>query len=82
VETVDIVSILERFGLPIAMLFGGAWLTVTGKVVPGPTHEDVKKQRDRALELVYEIAHGLKQEIGDRADAGRGQSQKGKRGAD
>jgi hypothetical protein len=56
-------TLLKEYGLPLAMLAAGGWLTVTGKVVPGPTHEDVKKQRDRALDEVYKLAQGIKNAV-------------------
>lgn len=51
---------LRDYGLPISMLVGMGFLIIKGYLVPGITHQDAIKQRDRALELVYEMAEGLK----------------------
>lgn len=56
----DWALLLKEFGLPIAMLVGFGFLITKGYLVPGITHQDVIKQRDRALDLVYEMAQGLK----------------------
>ena len=77
-----VLAILKEYGLPLAMLVGGGWLIVAGKLVPGPTHEDVKRQRDRALDQVYRLAEGFKntaatsgeQDQKERLPRGRGRS--------
>lgn len=57
--TVDWLDLLQKYGLPLTMLFGFGWLVVTGKLVPGITHADVKAQRDRALDLVFRLANNI-----------------------
>jgi hypothetical protein len=58
----DWMKILQEYGLPLTglILFGVA--IIKGWLVPGATHEDVKKQRDRAFELVYKMADRVKPE--------------------
>lgn len=56
----DWALLLKEYGLPVFMLVGFGFLITKGYLVPGITHQDVIKQRDRALDLVYEIAQGLK----------------------
>lgn len=69
--TVDWGALLKDYGLPIFMLFGFGWLVVTGKLVPGITHADVKAQRDRALDLVFRMANNI-QAIADPNTKGEG----------
>jgi hypothetical protein len=52
-------KIASEYGLPLTMLLVFGASIITGKLVPGPTHEDVKKQRDKALEQVYRMAEAL-----------------------
>lgn len=65
----DWLAFAKDFGLPITILLGVGWLIVTGRLVPGITHEDVKKQRDRALDQVYKLA-AIKGEPGEKGDRG------------
>jgi hypothetical protein len=57
---VDWTVILKEYGLPLTMLVLFGLAMIKGVLVPGPTHEDVKKQRDRALDLVYKMAEKLR----------------------
>lgn len=68
--TVDWPTFLKDFGLPLTMLFGFGWLIVTGRLVPGITHADVKAQRDRALDLVFRMANNIKEIAGPDAKNG------------
>lgn len=66
----DWLQAAREYGLPLTMLFLFGMTIITGKLVPGPTHEDVKRQRDKALDLVYEMANQLKGEPGDKGPRG------------
>jgi hypothetical protein len=46
----DFVNLLAEAG-PTALLIVGFWLLLTGRLVPGRTHDAVVGQRDRLLEL-------------------------------
>jgi hypothetical protein len=72
----DWVKIFTEFGLPLAMLIVFGTSIIKGYLVPGPTHDDVKRQRDRALDMVYELA-AVKGEKGEQGERG----EKGTRGA-
>lgn len=56
----DWLQAAREYGLPLVILAGFSMAIFKGWLVPGGTHEDVKKQRDRALELVYDLAEGVK----------------------
>jgi hypothetical protein len=72
-------QIFKEYGLPLTMLLAFGLAVIKGYLVPGPTHEDVKKQRDKALDLVYALAtsKGEKGEHGEQGNRG----QKGQRGS-
>jgi hypothetical protein len=72
----DWVKIFTEFGLPLAMLIAFGTSIQKGWLVPGATHDDVKRQRDRALDMVYELA-AVKGEKGEQGERG----EKGTRGA-
>lgn len=55
----DWAAFLKDFGLPLTMLFGFVGLIIKGWLVPGITHQDVKAQRDRALDLVFKMANNI-----------------------
>jgi hypothetical protein len=65
-------QVFKEFGLPISMLIVFGTSIIKGYLVPGPTHDDVKRQRDRALDMVYELAavKGEKGESGEKGDRG------------
>lgn len=56
-------------------MFGFA--VIKGYLVPGPTHADVKAQRDRALDLVYEMAQELRPDVATPPKRSRGGSGSG-----
>ena len=66
----------------MGMLAGFGYAIIKGHLVPGPTHTDVKQQRDRALDEVYKLAQGIKnavetseeQDRKERLPRGRGRS--------
>jgi hypothetical protein len=71
-------QIFTEFGLPLAMLIAFGTSIQKGWLVPGMTHNDVKAQRDRALDMVYELA-AVKGEKGERGEKGE-QGTRGARG--
>jgi hypothetical protein len=79
VEVINWGQVFNEYGLPISMLILFLTLILRGWLVPGPTHEDVKKQRDRALDQVYMLAE-IKAEQGEQGEQGE-RGKKGSRGA-
>jgi hypothetical protein len=71
-------QVFKEFGLPLAMLIAFGTSIQKGWLVPGMTHNDVKAQRDRALDMVYELA-AVKGEKGERGEKGE-QGTRGARG--
>jgi hypothetical protein len=69
VDAVDWGQVFKEYGLPLTMLIAFGTSILRGWLVPGPTHEDVKKQRDRALDQVYKLA-AIKGERGERGEKG------------
>jgi hypothetical protein len=65
-------QVFKEYGLPLSMLLAFGLSIMKGYLVPGPTHDDVKRQRDRALDMVYELAavKGEKGESGEKGDRG------------
>ncbi len=63
----DWAAFLKEYGLPITMLAGFIYLVITGKFVPGKTHDDVKLQRDRALNEVYRWADREDMKVGEKS---------------
>ena len=47
----DFWALVERFGLPVAMLMMAVWLLYTDRIVSGRRYREVCSQRDRLLKL-------------------------------
>lgn len=65
----DWVAIAKDFGIPIAGFAIFGYLIVTGRLVPGKTHDDVRAQRDKAQEMVYKLASRVAADVGDVSNA-------------
>lgn len=77
----DWLAIFKEYGLPITMLGAFAWSILKGWLVPGKTHEDVKAQRDRLLNLALKATDMVAKQ--DKAAKHRTASDaRGKRGDD
>lgn len=52
-------ALIKDYGVPVVALVAFAYAFLKGYVVSGKTHDDVKAQRDRALDLVFKLANSI-----------------------